>query len=178
MSDAHYIQTTIERLCLGDATLREINPPKDCTKADLRRLIECLVAHPNGAESAWFGHLQMTDELGLLVAEWVKRSDTLMRLDLSLNQLTFKTYAAIAKALWINVSLEVWYLFGNQEERTTANNATFLCAFHLNPNHSKYSKTFINGGFDAFARLVPVVRTLGAPSMLARLTHTKQLKRL
>jgi len=141
------ISETAERLSRCDPTLDQIHLSwKKRSDAELTKLIDCLLAHPDVVAKVRMCGNRLTDETGVKLAQYVTASSTVQTLCLFANPITMTTYLAMATALRVNSSLQILSLF---------NDETLFSDDEFVPKDYIVDRTLIDGEFIEALRLNP-----------------------
>jgi hypothetical protein len=170
MSDkAKLAQETVEKLNRRDPKLDWIFlVGKHYTDAELLEVVDTLLINPNVVSRVFLGRNQLTDKVGVKLAQYIATSSTIEWLFLNDNHIGSKTYLALAAALIVNISLQVLTLNGNQLDDKPRVEAAFVDALRLNSNRSVNSIwcLYIDERFGQdFWRLKTTADELGHPSL-------------
>lgn len=162
------VSETAQRLSCRDPTLKWIDLFNN-SDAELAKLADCLVAHPDVVMRLWLGRNQLTDETGIKLARYVAASSTVELLSLSDNQLGEATYLAMAAALRVNSSLQYLYLADNLAVDTERIDASFVRALRFNPSRPDRSQWWLTVMGNEYERLKCTAEEGGAMTMLEHL---------
>jgi hypothetical protein len=154
------------RLQSHDSTLKRVCfDTKDYDDADLASLVDLLIANPDGVTDVFLSENDLTDKVGVKLAQYVAASATIEHLCLTNNHFTNVTFLALADALRVNTSLKNLYLFDNESENMIEVEAAFIQALRWNPLRPIGSTWKFYSFDNDFQRLKTVANAQGHPSL-------------
>lgn len=150
---AYIIADVVQRIRNSDETLISIHLFDPASTEELLNFVDALLNHPNVVESIYLEEQQLSDDLGVLLTQYVASSQTIRKLYLSHNQLGESTYRAFATALHANTSLRKLMMENNSTVDDKKIDEWFTEALKINPNRPNNSVWHLYSYLDDFYRL-------------------------
>lgn len=167
MCDVSDVKTAVERICAHDLSLRSIYVNfKSYKDEDLAELFHLLTTTNNKVLFVTLNYNLLTDLTGNRIAQYLSTGTRIKRLDLYSNYFTVETFAAVARALTTNTSLEHLYCVPSMHNVDSGVMVDFCHAIRLNPVRARTSVWEIFTRDNDFPKILKHAEESTPPSML------------